>query len=449
MGGVLMTQLPEKTTFPKDALGLTKLDFPKAVEAAPGLNLWTSMIAQAGDRITPWGDAYDVRDQQLREFWPTEPYLAGAVTSTCIRNAAFEWEIQVKGEGTSGSRLEMALTDMLNGAITGEDFGWIPFMSTGSQDYYTQDNGWFIELIRDPGIDAASRFKNENAPVIGLAHLDSGKCQRTGNPQIPVIYWDRQSKPHKMKWWQIIARSEFPSAIQTMNNVGYSAVTRVLRMAQIMSSIEIYKDEKISGRQYRAIHFVSGIAKTEIDDVLADEAAKADNEGLIRFLAPAIITSLDPERPVTTATIELASLPDGFDIDEEMKWYISAIALGFGGDYQDFAPLPTGNIGSSQQSEILHRKSRGKGAAHFMENVQNWFRDYGVMPRNAEFKFKLKDAAEELEEVEKHKEQAELLAIVRRANILDGKAAREALRRWGIFDDEILNMVPDDFGRGR
>jgi hypothetical protein len=417
---------PEPTTFPEDALKLTRLSFPKGGEGSSplGVGLWTANIASIADRITPWGTGYASRDKELRDFWPTESYLAGAIYSVCISNAAYEWEIQVRGQGHSGTKLETTLTDMLNGAIAGQDFGWIPFISMLSEDYYTQDNGGFIELVRDPSIDAASRFKDENAPVIGLAQLDAGMCQRTGDPKIPIIYYDKDYNPHKMKWYEIIPRSEFPSPIQSMNGVGHSAVSRVFRMSQIVQSIEIYKDEKISGRQFRAIHFVSGIAKTEIDDVLKVETTRADNQGYLRFITPAIITSLDPERPVTTVKIELASLPDGFDIDQEMKWYISAIALGLGRDYQDLAPLPTGNIGSSQQSEILHRKSRGKGPAHFMENVQNWFRDYGVIPYPAEFKFKLKDASEELEEIEKYKEQVELLAIARRANIIDGPTAR-------------------------
>lgn len=443
------TTLPEKTTFPEDAIPLTRVKFPPADEGGitSGFSLWTADLANVGDRIIPWGENYDLRDKELREFWPTESYLAGAIYSVCISNAAYEWEIQVKGKGRDGTRLETVLTDMLNGALVSNgSFGWIPFVTTYSEDFYTQDNGGFIELIRDPSMDAASRFRGQNAPVIGIAQLDASKCKRTGNPQIPVVYRDREGQDHKLQWYEVIAQSEFPSSLQEMNGVGFSAITRVLRIAQIVKSIEIYKDEKIGGRVYRAIHFVSGIAKTEIDDALLKESQQADNKGFIRFITPAIITSLDPERPVTTATIELAGLPDSFDLDQEMKWYISGIALGLGRDYQDLAPLPTGNIGSSQQSEILHRKSRGKGPRHFMQSIQNWFRDYGVIPYPAELAFKLKDTTEEMEETEKFKEMAELLAILRRANIIDGRAAREAVRQWNMLPSDILELISEDFG---
>ena len=430
----------ELTTFPKDALKLTKTKVPPPQVGLGGLSILTTMLAQIGDRITPWGLAYQIRDRQLREFWPTESYLAGAIYAVSIGNASFEWEIE------GPDRLAQALTDMLNGSIAQQDFGWIPFINLISQDFYSQDNGMVIELIRDPGIDAASKFKDEKAPVIGLAHLDSALCVRTGNPKVPIIYSDREGKRHKMKWFQVIARAEYPSAIERMNGVGYSAVTRVLRVAQIIQSMLVYKDEKIGGRQFQAMHFVSGPAKSEVDDALKKDEEKADNQGLARFMGPSVIVSLDPEKPVSAATLEFASLPDNFNFDEEMKWYISALALGLGRDYQDLAPLPSGNIGSANQSEILHRKSIGKGKANFMENMQNWFRDYGIIPKPAEFKFKVKDLAEDMEKVAMQKETLEGLSIARRANFIDGTTARNILVERGLFTKEELSATPADFG---
>ncbi len=435
-----MTQQDNETTFPQDALKLSKTKFPPPQEGLGNLSILTHMFAQVGDRITPWGQAYQSRDKQLREFWPTESFLAGAMYAVSIANASFEWEIE------GPDRLVHALTDMLNGSIAGQDFGWIPFINLISQDIYGQDNGMMIEMIRDPGIDAASKFKNEKAPVIGLAHLDSAQCVRTGNPKTPIIYTDRDSNRHKMKWFQVIARAEYPSAIERMNGVGYSAVTRVLRLSQIMQSIITYKDERVGGRQFQSMHFVSGPMKSEVDDALKKDEEKADNEGLTRFMGPSVIVSLDPEKPVSTATLDFASLPDNFNFDEEMKWYISGLALAYGRDYQDLAPLPSGNIGSAEQSEMLHRKSIGKGKANFMENFQNWLRDYGIIPAPAVFKFKVKDLAEDMEQAAMNKEMLESIAIARRADVIDGDTARLIAANRKIFTQEEMDNVPAGFG---
>ena len=172
-----------------------------------------------------------------------------------------------------------------------------------SQDGFTQDNGTFVEMIREPTADAGSPFKNERAPVLGIAHLDSNQCTRTGDPKYPVLYTDRDGDVHKMAWWQVIPFSDYPSAIERMNGVGYCAVTRALRVAQIMRSILIFKDEKISGRQYKQIHFVSGVSRQEIKDEITRGQEEANNSGFIRFILPAVLASLDPEKPVSTARL--------------------------------------------------------------------------------------------------------------------------------------------------
>ena len=340
--------LQPQSQFPLQAIDSSKQVFPKAsISSVPGNGWQTWNIASSTDTILPWGKNVLKRDQQLREFWPTEPFLAGAFSSVCFNRASLGWEIR-----HSSDRVIQAVTDMLNSALAGNEIGWTSFELRGTQDLYGTDNGRFIELIRDPGIDANSRFKGEKAPVIGIGHLDSNSCQRTGDPEFPVLYTDRNSKIHKLKWYEVIPFSEFPSPIEKMNGVGVSALSRVIRLSQIMRSIMIYKDEKISGRQFKQLHFVSGVSKQSINDEMARGQEEADNQGALRFILPAVIASLDPEKPVSVATIELASLPDGFDYDTEMQWYISGLALGFGVDYQEFAPLPGGNIGSSSQSEI-------------------------------------------------------------------------------------------------
>jgi len=427
--------------FPIDALKASKVAEPPIDNGLGTNNILTWNIASAADTITPWGLSVPLRDKQLRDFWPSESFLAGALSSVCFNRASMNWEIR----GVS-TKVEQAVTDMLMSAIGGPDIGWIPFEMRGTQDLYATDNGRFIELIRDPGMDANSRFKNEKAPVIGISHLDSNQCMRTGNAETPVLYQDRNEIIHKLKWYEVISMSDFPSPIEKMNGVGVSAISRVLRMAQIMRSIMIYKDEKISGRQFKQLHLVSGVSRTDIKDAMDRGQEEADNQGALRFILPAIIASLDPEKPVSTATIELASLPDGFDYDQEMQWYISALALCFGVDYQEFAPLPGGNIGSSEQSQILSRKTKAKGPSIYTKRVPAAFKAYGVLPRGIEMVFTDVDEQEELEKQTIRTKAMEESAIAVRSGIITPEAAREDLVKRNIYDKAIIDTIPADWG---
>lgn len=432
-------QLVPINQFPGEALDASVQKAPTGTSLPTNL-LLTWQIATAADAITPWGRNPMLRDRQLRDFWPTESFLAGSIANVSFRNAAYDWEI--RGAST---KVEGLITDMLKSAIAGDSFGWSNFVMKHSEDLYTQDNGAFIELIRDPGKDANSAFKNENAPVIGIAHIDANQCIRTGDPEFPIVYEDRDGRKHKLAWYSVIPFSDYPSSIETMNGIGYSAVTRSLRLGQIMRSIYIYKDEKVSGRHYKSIHMVSGVSRQDIADILKLGQEGADNAGQLRYIDPAILASLDPEKPVSTASIDLASLPDHFDYDQEMKWYITGLALCFGVDYQDFAPLSSGAIGSGAQSTMLNRKSAGKGPAMFMKIAQA-FANYGVLPRGYEMIFEDRDEQRELDKQTLRKLFQEEMALALRNGYLTPKAARNIGVLRGFYKEVELAGIPEDYG---
>jgi hypothetical protein len=437
-----ISQLQPESQFPAPAIEASKQVFPKVdTFSMPSTAMFTWNIASSADIILPWGRNVIARDQQLRDFWPSETFLAGAFSSVCFNRASMDWEIR-----SPSDRINQAVTDMLNSAIAGPEIGWTPFELRGTQDLYGTDNGRFIELIRDPGVDANSQFKGEKAPVIGIGHLDSNQCQRTGNPEFPVLYTDRNAKIHKLKWYEVIPFSDFPSPIEKMNGVGVCSVSRCLRMAQIMRSIMIYKDEKISGRQFKQMHLVSGVSKTDIKDEMTRGQEEANNQGALRWIMPAIIASLDPEKPVSVATIELASLPDGFNFDVEMQWYISGLALSFAVDYQEFAPLPGGNIGSSSQSQILHRKATAKGPATYMRRMVEAFKAYGVLPRNTIMVYTDVDEQEELEKQAVRTSAMEEAAISVRSGILSPDAARKDLVKRNVYDRVTVAGIAEDYG---
>jgi len=438
-------RLTPTNQFPKEAIRQSVQVQPEPTASTTWngdlATMLTIGIASVADQISPWGRNVKLRDKQLRDFWPTESYLAGALVNVSFRNSAFDWEI--KGES---DKVVEAVTQMFLSAISGDSFGWAPFMNKISEDLYSQDNGAMIELIREPGMDANSKFKGVMAPVIGIAHLDSNQCTRTGNAEYPILYEDAKSKVHKLKWWQVIPLSDYPSSIQRMNGVGYCAVTRALRLAQIMRSIELFKDEKIGGRHFKSIHIVSGVARMELEDAKKRGREEADNQGQMRYIDPVIIASLDPEKPVSTATIDLASLPEGFNLDQEMQWYISGLALSFGVDYQEFAPLPGGNIGSSAQSMMLHKKTSGKGPRIFMRTLVEAFKNYGAIPRGYDMIFNDRNEQEEMEKQEIRTKAIEEVVMAVRAFVLTPEAARADLVKRGIYTKETVKGIPTDYG---
>lgn len=386
--------------------------YPTDEVTGSNLVLWMASIA---DTITKWGTNVHLRDEQLRDFWPSESHLAGAVYSSSASNATFDWELEGPAKTVN------AVRDILQQAELGE--GWLSFITKLSIALYTNDNGAFIEIIRSRNAP--------DAPIEGIATLDPLLCTRTGDVEHPVIYTDRNGKRHKMPWYSVIRLNEFPSTISSMYGVGYCAVTRVMKAAQLLRDISLYRGEKVGGRFAEAIHIVSGVKNTDLDDIRKHAEEQADNANLVRYLQPLIIGSLDPQSPPASTTINLRTLPEAFDFDSELKWYIAALALGFGREYQDFAPLPGGNLGSSQQSEILHLKARSKGRALFMRLIEHAFNFYGIMPRTVTFRFKEQD----------------ILAAQQHANARMARAtARKIMIESGEVTPEIARQISQDDG---
>lgn len=448
----------------------TKFDLDRVVRSSVqepgdvGYQPVVFMLATAADEITRWWSP--IRDRELREFWPTESFLAGTLYSVAARNAAFRFELK-------GALRQVRMCQrMLNQVDFGH--GWQHFIMKLSIDLLCQDNGAFIEVIRPTRVTtkdgtfpatkslqgdwcAVGRngallpldgvdYKLKDSPLeqpLALAHLDSGRCLRTGDPDYPIIYTDRKGVQHKMRWWQVITIEDMPSPIESMNNVGYSAVTRVLRASQILRDIAIYKHEKVSGRFARAVH-ITNVRAEAVMDAIKEHEAHADSSGLSRYTQPIITNVLDPNATPGLVTIELASLPDGFDEEETLRWYIANLALGFGVDYGFLAPLPGQGLGTATQSEVQSRHARSKSSALFMKTLEGKFNFGGILPKSVYFEFKEVDPEEEQERDEARRRRAETRKIRIESTEITPQIARQIASDDGDLDQRYLAQLGEE-----
>jgi hypothetical protein len=415
-------------------------------------------VATAAEEAPQWWSPQ--RDKYLDEFWPEEPFLSGAIYSVASRNSSFRYEL------TGPERDVWWAQRLLNQADFGQ--GWQSFIMKLTLDLLCQDNGCFFEIIRpaktrvkgqifdaikmpngngEPawipynaktgkflqGLTADVDFKVTDSPFdlpIGLAHLDAQRCTRTGNPQHPVIYIDLDGNHHKLNWHQVCSLEDMPSPREEMYGVGHCAVSRSLRLAQILRDMLIYKHEKISGRFARAIH-ITNIDAALLQDAVQQSYADADNRGLLRYIQPVILSTVDPNATPAVETIQLASLPDGFDEEVAMRWYIAGLANALGVDYGFLSPLPGNKLGTSTQAETQERQARGKSSRLFMQLMTYKFNHSGILPRTVSFQFATSDPF-----VESEKDRA----LARRAR------AYQTMIQSGLLPIEVVQQIAADRG---
>jgi hypothetical protein len=437
-------------------------DFPKYRERTPPILM---QVAIAADEAPSWWT--EERDNYLRLFWRGEPFLASAIYSLCSRNAGFRWEIE------SADPVAKAMsTNLLNTAEFGE--GWQELVLKVSEDIYTQDNGGFIEVVRPArarvnGKDyraIAQKHKSgdidwyaisnragavkqvepeavSDSPLdlpIGLAHLDASKCTRTGDPDIPVVYMDRYGKEHDLRPWQVVTLNDMPTPIEEMHNVGFCMVSRVFRSAQTVRDWIIYREEKISGRFARAVH-LTNVDSEVISDAIAQAHARADAQGLYRYSQPIITNTLDPNARPWNVTIPLAELPEGWNEDEMMRWYIALVALAAGEHYSFMAPMPGRRLGSAREVEVQERQARGKSSRLFMEQIVAKFNNAGIFPPTCKLVFKEKDPEEQAANEEAALRRADTRSLRIASGEITPQVARQIALDQGDLREEYLRMM--------
>jgi SPP1 gp7 family putative phage head morphogenesis protein len=405
---------------------------PKVTENTVGFeNSIVFNLATIADTLPAWGGSQAnvrLRDQQIRKFWPTEPILASTVFAMTLRNTTFSWKL------TGPENTVAIVQQILHMSDLGR--GWRSLISKVSTDLFTQDNGAFMEVIR--------QTDSPDSPVMNIAHLDAERCTRTGNLETPVLYRDTKGRTHDLKWYQVSTLEEFPSPVETMYSVQLCAVSRVLRAAQILRDIGVYQREKISGSNPNAIHITNSIGQRELEDAMVQHKATQAARGMTRYIVPLIVAGVDPTSPVSIETIDLKSLPDGFDVEIAMKWYINQLALGFGVDYQDLAPLPGGGLGTSNQSQILHEKSKGKGPGAFMQMMEYQFNFHGLIPQTITFEYDEQDTLEDKAQAELFDLESDAIKKNIESGALTPRAGTQLLLDKGFIGEEVFELVLEE-----
>lgn len=186
----------------------------------------------------------------------------------------------------------------------------------------TQDNGWYWEVTGDGPKDGPIR-----GPATGLMHLDSWKCDRTGDYEFPVVYTDTDGRRYRLHTSRVIFDAELSDPRVDMLGVGHCWVSRIIDTAQNLVDIAQYKQEKLGSRPKRAIAITKGGLDPED---LATALRLADNQmtaaGLSRYSKMVIVGDRNIQNADITM-LDMASLPDGFNELESTTLAMNLVAL--------------------------------------------------------------------------------------------------------------------------
>lgn len=322
------------------------------------------------------------RDTALRTFVNKSDPLKVAVNTFINKLVSVPYSIFPK-DNTMAAHAELAAElewNLTN--LSGFMRGFREELKKIARDYLTADNGCFA-LVMGKG----SAHRPLVGPALGVMHLDSARCQRTNDPEYPVIYTHINEDRYALHYTRVISMSNLPSSNVLMNGVGLCAVSCALASAQELMDITEYAAEKMGSRPPRQILYAkTGANISELTSAIAVFEQKMNADGYARFSKTVLLAPKSANQQLELDVIDLASVPDGFDRDRVSLIDLSLLAAAFGLDLHDLSLTITGTSTSEGGAEVQSKKGRGKGVHEFIETFTDQFARR-FLPAYLSFKF--------------------------------------------------------------
>lgn len=395
-------------------------------------------MARAGQLIAPWWSKQ--RDADLRAFWRTVDYLAGAVYTMESRLSTVPWRIRPKDMSIKAHH--KLADDYTESLLNLSDYGagWETWFSKFSEDLLTQDNGTMTEVI-GPG--------KPDGPItgraLGVAHLDSWRCQRTRSKEFPIIYQDTDGKRYKMHYTRVIFTSQMPSPDALMYDVGMCAVSRCVNNAQSLLDMLVYKQEKLGSRPHRGLLITQGgLDPEDVRNAFFAAESTMDNQ-LLRRYSKTVVTGHENLPEANIQKIDLADLPDGFDEDSATTIGMAAIALAFGVDPRELWPAITGGV-TRAEALIAHIKQRGKGLGSILQETERLL-NQKFLPNTLDFEFDFQDDEQDRQIAEIRNTRARYWQTMLELGAIDSRTMREQQLSDGDISEEQFERLEARDGR--
>ena len=342
-----------------------------------------SWLVRANDLAPPWWSLS--RDQYLSEFWKTSDHLAAAVYNAQSKLAAIPFVIEPVDPSVV---LHQEQAEAVYRALyVGSEFlqGIQVALEKFYEDYLTQDNGGFLEILGEG---------NADGPIIGqplaVRHLDSQRCTRTSDRVYPVKVLGGDGKQYKMHWTRVIYMSQMPSSRRQMNGVGFCAVSRTLDIAQNLVDVIRYKGERLGSRPPNQIILGKGISGRAIMTAMRTAEQEMSNRGYSKYARSIAIGSDNPD--IDLDVINLHHM-DPFNEKDATQLAMYAIAAGFGMDVTELWPV-AGVGGGNSAAQLQNMRVRGKLPAQVTEALAHQF-NTKFLPPHLKLRFDFRDDEED------------------------------------------------------
>lgn len=399
------------------------------VMAGGGL-FWVS-LGQRLDEEPRWNPIYpNWRDRFLLDFSRSESMAASAVYSMKTRIGTLNYELNGPPRAKKFSQellKKPGLADSLSVVV-----------QKLSSDLDTSDNGAFLELWRAGNPEKAPP---KGSPVLGFGHLDSRLCWRSFDPEFPVWYTNPVTgKIRKLHKDRVIYTADNPQPVELARGIGFCSISRALRMVRVFRSMEIFADEKLSGRFVRAIGAISGVSAGQVKRALENHRDDQDSKGYVIYneIPFLIDPSTEGKNDIKILLQDLAGVPDGFNFRDSADLYAYILAFCFGVDAREFWPA-TQSGATKADATVQNMKARGRGIGNRIQTIEYMLR--AALPETVTFEYDFTDDDQDKLQAEIRQTKVAYLGALVRDGAITNLEERAIAIADGIIDGALLESL--------
>ena len=442
---------------PPSAIGGDTLDYPSSGALLQLIMPYLMNPPSYTDLPPYWSPR---RDYVLSASIEKESMWAAAVAKTATKFAAHGYTISDSQDST---RRVSASQELLKRADGGQ--GWTIFAQKIIQDLLLTDNGVFIRVRRqnervekirvkaetiaggEPGTfdEASVTIAPSGAKVVGLYHLDSLRCTRTGNLAYPVRYMAVDGTWQILRWDQVLMYADQPSPRAQLFGVGKCAASRAYKTVAKLAAMEQLVYENLTGGGANKLAFVQGITDRTLQDIIVSGQNENQAKGLLYYLGT-IMWAIPGDSPIEIKELRLKELLTSFVPKEERDnaYVIYSNALGI--PVQDIQPLSGQGLGTGTQTVILQEAAQGAGA---LPTFLKWWEQTvsdRVLPATTELQFTDEN---DMRDQKLRAEVSKLRADTRKVQIDSGEISPAIARQLAVDSEDLpRELIADDATAG-
>lgn len=377
------------------------------------------------------------RDRFLRRILTENDWISSATETVKIKLTSVPFHVEPRSRNVQ-AHAEQA--EQFNVVF---QMGWERVKEKFVQDVLTQDNGGFIEILDAPG-DLRTPPDKPRVTFGGFRNLDAARCQRTNDPDYPVLVRHTDNKLYKLHESRVIDLVSMPSADQEMHGVGLCPLSRALHNIQLLNDIAILYQEFLGSRPLSQILFAPGMEAKDLKKIFDTAEQKMDAEGMARF-SRFVFVGVD-KTDARLESIVLRLLPEGFNKKDEIELAIMLFALAFGVDAREFWPATTTGA-TKADAMVSHMKAQAKTPAWFIDSIERVV-EQKVLPSHLELESEgLADDEGDRNRQELYSTHANATQTMLNGEVIDQRAARVMAMELGAVPKDEFERMELEAGR--